>query len=303
MTRWFSSNSFVPVFLLFFLSPSGQVFSQEINKKSVEAISVAKQEIQIDGLLNEALWHEGTPAMGFTQQEPFIGEAAFVQTFVRLLYDEHNLYIGATLDDPHPEKIQAYEQKRDGAFNRSDAFAVIIDTYHDHQSAFFFETNPLSAKADALVSQEGNQINRDWDGNWEVKAAHTESGWSVEIKIPFKTLRFRSEDSQLWGIQFRRRVPHLKEISFWMPLSIEQSLYDISLAGHLSGIKITAQEKPFSLLPYIKGSYEKDQRAIDTGPHYKEEFGLDLRYRFLTHMTLDLTYNTDFLAEYLARRA
>lgn len=294
MTHWFHFNRFIPVFLLFLLSPSGKVFGQEIPKNSIEANSVATQEIQIDGLLNESPWQGGTIATEFTQQEPFVGNVARVRTTVRLVYDEHHLYIGAMLHDPQPGEIKADERQRDGAFNRSDAFAVLIDTYHDHQSAFFFETNPLSAMSDALVSQEGSQVNKDWDGLWKVKAARIQSGWSLEIKIPFKTLRFRSGNSKDWGIQFRRRVPHLKEISFWSPLSTEQTLFDVSLAGHLSGIETTSQDKPFSIKPYVKGSYERDPATTNTGSKFDEEFGLDFRYRFLTNMTLDLSYNTDF---------
>ncbi|NIT24480.1 MAG: hydrolase, partial [Candidatus Aminicenantes bacterium] len=127
-------------------------------KLSVQAKVVAKHEIQIDGLLNEVQWQSEKPATGFTQQEPYVGNPAQVQTIVRLLYDQHNLYIGATLYDPHPEEIEADERERDSSFDRSDAFAVLIDTYHDHQSAFFFETNPLSAMSDALISQEGVQV-------------------------------------------------------------------------------------------------------------------------------------------------
>lgn len=273
--------------LLFLLLPVAQNTgaAQEVAKVTLKGIRLEGFEMRIDGLLDEPVWHEGEAAGGFVQQQPVTGAAARAVSFVRIAYDDQYLYIGAMLHDPDPDAVQADERQRDGLFNRSDAFAVLIDTYHDHQSAFFFESNLLSAVSDALVSQEGVQINRNWDGKWEVLARRTSEGWSVEFRIPFETIRFRPGDAQTWGIQFRRRVPHLKEVSFWNPLTSEQNFFEVSRAGHLEGIEGYNPVRPFSMKPYVKGSYESETDF---------DGGLDLRYQFRTNLTLDLTYNTDF---------
>ena len=236
----------------------------------------------------------GKAASGFVQQEPDVGEAAQAKSFVHVAFDGQNLYIGARLDDPEPGRIRGDERREDAAFDRSDAFAVLIDTYHDHQNAFFFETTPLSAMADALISQEGGQVNRDWDGEWNVAAARTAGGWSVEFRIPFSTLRFRPGTGQTWGVQFRRRVPHLKEIAFWRPLTAEQRFFEVSRAGHLTGVDAAKSLRPLSLKPYAKGTYEDDGTGEMRRTDSDLDAGLDLRYRFRTNLTLDLTYNTDF---------
>ncbi|HIE65013.1 MAG TPA: hypothetical protein EYG28_09635 [Nitrospiria bacterium] len=280
--------------VILFFSGVGDILAQEPLKGSFEAIPVEVNSIRIDGLLQEPVWREGSSATVFTQQEPFVGVLSLTASEVRIAYDEGNLYIGAFLSDPRPDLVQGDERQEDALFDRSDAFAVLIDTYHDHQNGFFFETTPLSAMADALVSQEGSQVNRDWDGKWEVAARRTATGWSAEFRIPFETLRFRSGDAQTWGIQFRRRVPHLKEISFWSPLSAEQTFFEVSRAGHLRGVNPLTQVRPFSIKPYAKGSYVNDKTGINHISETDLDGGLDIRYRFRTNMTLDLTYNTDF---------
>ncbi len=270
------------------------VQAQEKQKRILNAISAETQIIKIDGILNETLWQLGDAADHFVQQEPHVGARALAHSFVRMAYDERYLYIAAILNDPKPEKIHADERQEDGRFDRSDAFAVLIDTYHDHQNGFFFESNPLSAMADALVSQEGSAINRDWDGSWQVAAQRTARGWSVEFKIPFETLRFRPGDGQTWGIQFRRRVPHLKEVSFWSPLSIEQNFFEISRSGHLEGIKVPNKKKLLSLKPYVRGAYQKDKTGANGSSDTDFDGGLDLRYQLRSNLSLDLTWNTDF---------
>lgn len=270
-----------------------KVLAQEAQKRVLQALSAETDSIEIDGLLNEALWQSGEAAANFIQQEPHVGTPALAKSFARIAYDEAHLYIGVILDDPDPAQIQADERQEDGRFERSDAFAILIDTYHDHQNAFFFESNPLSAQSDALVNQEGDSVNRDWDGRWTVAARRRPKGWSVEFKIPFETIRFRPGDTQTWGIQFRRRVPHLKEISFWSPLSNEHSFFEISRSGHLEGLKATTQVKPLSLKPYVKGTYQNNENGTNRS---KTDFdgGLDVRYQLQSNLALDLTYNTDF---------
>jgi len=272
----------------------GKIWAQEIQKPALKAIRLDGKTVQLDGRLEEAFWHLEGGARAFVQQEPHVGEAAQATSLVRVAFDEAALYIGAQLDDPQPDHIRADERREDADFERSDTFAVLIDTYHDHQSAFFFESTPLSAVADALVIQEGEAVNRDWDGNWQVAAKRTDRGWSIEFRIPFSSLRFRPGPDQRWGIQFRRRVPHLKEISFWSPLSAEQNFFEVSRAGHLKGLEVAKPIRPLSLKPYAKGTDQNDRVGTRKSSRADLEAGLDLRYRFRSNLTLDLTYNTDF---------
>ncbi|MFQ5543183.1 MAG: DUF5916 domain-containing protein [Nitrospiria bacterium] len=273
---------------------SGEASAQEAAKRSLRAIRLENGQVTVDGFVNEPIWQTGMAATGFVQQEPFVGSLSLAESFARVAYDESHLYIGALLNDPQPDLVRGDERQEDGLFDRSDAFAVLIDTYHDHQNGFFFETNLLSAMSDALVSQEGTEVNRDWDANWSVAAQRTETGWSVEFRIPFTALRFRPGEAQTWGIQFRRRVPHLKEVSFWSPLTSEQVFFEVSRAGHLNGVNTTKQVQPFAIKPYVKGAYQSDRTGTENISESDFDGGVDFRYRFRTNLTLDLTYNTDF---------
>lgn len=284
---------FVLFFLLVFPHPN-RAKGQELPKPSFDALRLDEQTITIDGILEEPVWRTGRPATGFIQQRPDIGAPAQAASFVWVAYDRSNLYIAAALHDPDPQLIRGDERHRDASLERSDTFSVLIDTYHDHQSAFFFETNILSAKSDAIVSQEGERVNRAWDGLWEAVARRDEQGWSVEIRIPFETLRFHPGKDQTWGIQFRRRALHFKEVSFWAPLTSEQLFFEVSRAGHLTGIDPSGESPPFSVKPYVRSSYQQNRTDAAEEREVDHDAGIDLRYRLQTDLILDLTFNTDF---------
>jgi len=282
------------LFFIALLLMTSLAYGQERPKPSLTAIQLRDQKITIDGRLDEPVWQTGEAATDFVDKEPIAGVFSVAQSFVRVAYDQDNLYIGADLRDPDPSLVYADERQRDAGFDRSDSFWVLIDTYHDHQTGFLFETNPLSAMSDALVSQDGRKIEQNWDGLWEVAARRTETGWSVEFRIPFSTLRFQPGASQIWGIQFRRRIPHLKEVSFWSPIARDQLDWAFSLAGHLTGMEATRQENRLSIKPYAKGSYQRSRIDDRNLRELDDDAGVDLRYKFQTNLTLDLTYNTDF---------
>ena len=165
----------------------------------IEAFKINDGDIKVDGELEESYWQIAPAATGFVQFEPVSGKKATERTEVKLLYDEYNLYIGAILYDSNPDGIIADEMRRDSDLERNDSFMVILDTYHDHRNGFYFETNPLGAKADALVFDEGRSVNYDWDGVWWSEAKKTSNGWQVEIRIPFSTLRFNKKNSGVMG--------------------------------------------------------------------------------------------------------
>jgi hypothetical protein len=280
--------------LLFFLFRNSPVEGTEPAKSSLTAIQLHGETISIDGLLEEPVWRSGSPASGFIEMEPTNGAAAAAAAFVRVAYDENYLYVAADLHDPEPDLVYGYERQRDTQYERSDSFAVMIDAYHDHQNGFFFETNPLSAMSDALINRQRGQVNWDWDGLWDAASRKTSTGWSVEMRIPLTTLRFQPGAAQVWGIQFRRRTPHLKEVSFWSPLTREQDPFDLSLAGHLTGIGTTRQEHRLSIKPYGRGAYRLDRSDSYDRSDSDHDAGIDLRYHFRSNLTLDLTFNTDF---------
>ncbi len=272
--------------------PLPSILSAE-TKPSIIAKKVEPGHITIDGMLDESGWQEATPVTGFVQREPRPGEQATERTEVRVLFDRDNLYIGAILYDSSPQDIIADEMRRDADFRRNEAFAIIIDTYHDHRNGFFFETNPLGARADALSFDEGDSIDFDWDGVWWVAAKITEEGWQVEIKIPFTTLRYDMMRLQPWGIQFRRIIKHKDEEVYWPVILLNESIWDVSRAGHLKGLRDIKAGRNIEVKPYLIVGAER-LPSKGEGTEAVKDAGLDVKYGIDPNLTLDLTYNTDF---------
>jgi hypothetical protein len=158
------------------------------------------EAIRVDGLLDEPAWARAAPAGGFRQIEPREGEPATEDTEVRVLYDDTNLYVGVRALDREPAKVVARILQRDrvllaGIDNRArwagdDGVAILLDPFLDGRNGFLFATNPNGAEFDALVSDESASYNVDWRGVWRVAARRTAEGWSAELAIPFRTLRY-----------------------------------------------------------------------------------------------------------------
>jgi hypothetical protein len=201
-----------------------------------------ESQIVIDGILDEREWSLVEPATDFIQNEPNMGEPASERTEVRLLYDDENLYLGIyCFDSAGREGITVTDITRDYVVADNDHFAVIFDTFDDDRNGLAFATNPVGAKRDVQTTQDGERSNADWNTIWDVKTQITDSGWQVEMAIPFRSLRFRDSQQQVWGINFNRRIRRNNETSHWSPIPRPYRLNRVSLAGELEGINGISQ--------------------------------------------------------------
>ena len=270
---------------------------------------------EIDGdVLGEAIWDDIVPATGFLQNTPDEGQPASERTEVRIIYTEDTVYFGIVCYVNDPSTIIVSDSRRDSSLNDTDSFQIIIDTYLDKQNGFLFGTNPAGLEYDGQVTNEGQGggrfgggvvrrsgsqqqrgsgggFNVNWDGVWQVSAEISELGWTAEIAIPFRTLRYPSGDVQTWGLNFQRNIRSRNEQSYWAPLPRQFRLHRLSLAGALQGIEVPPQRN-LKLTPYVLG--EALRRTDDTKTTALGDFGADLKYSVTPSMTLDLTYSTDF---------
>ena len=138
---------------------------------------------------------------------------------------------------------------------------MILDTFHDERNGYRFATNPLGAKWDAQMVNEGRDINSNWDGIWSVKTQVGATGWYAEMAIPFRTLRFSDADVQTWGINFLRRVRRHNEDSLWAPLPRIYRIDRVSMAGTLEGMRGIRPGSDLRLKPYGLSS----AHAVGTG--------------------------------------
>jgi hypothetical protein len=280
-----------------YTQPQIKVYDKHIPEESgiVTAVKVSTDAILMDGKLNEEIWQTASPATGFLQFEPLSGSHASEKTEVRVLYDEVNLYIGATLYDSYPEGIIADEMRMGADLDRNDNFMIIVDTFHDHRNGFFFKTNPLGTKVEALAFDEGKHVNYNWEGVWWSEATQTSEGWQVEMKIPFSTLRFNNEKDQTWGVNFGRYIRRKNEYVYWSYVPLDASQWRVSLAGHLDGIEKVRQGKNLHIKPYlsVKQLEEKNISGRKNNSILLDT-GADVKYLISPNLTADLTLNPDF---------
>ncbi len=292
----------LPVFMLVlhFLFVSEQAWAQSNEsaaKRTVAAYALSDgDDVRLDGRLDEPFWDWILPADNFLQREPQEGAASTEKTEVRIAYDRNSLYIGATLYDSDPGGILAYEKQRDGSLHSDDRFMLILDTFLDGRTGYFFETNPAGMMGDGLIRVSARQgLNMSWDGIWEAQVSRGDYGWSAEIEIPFRTLNFDPR-GDTWGINFQRTIRRRNEETLWSGWLLNQSLYRPVFAGHLTHLNGMSQGLGLEVKPYGAASWKQDTND-DDGQLYTQtpaDVGADLTYSVTPSLRASLTVNTDF---------
>lgn len=245
----------------------------------------------IDGLLDEDLWLTAPRTEPFTQKEPIEGGPPSESTQVRIVYTENSLFLGIVCSDSSPENIIATELRRDGDLTKDDSIWILIDSFHDHRNAFLFATNPFGTQYDALIIDEGDEVNEEWDEVWRVASHQDEQGWTVEIEIPIKAIRLRAQGGDV-GLEFQRIIRRNNEFVFWNSWNRNFKFEAISQAGHLTGLKGLRLGSRWRLKPYVLGGIGK--KGIG-GWNNSSAIGIDdLKWRPTSTLTADFTYNTDF---------
>ena len=283
----------MPLALLLLSTVSAAASAQSV-VPDVQATRVAEPPT-IDGRLSEPMWESAPAITEFRQRDPEEGAPASEATSVWILYDEENLYIGARLDDTEPGRILANELRRDSDMDSDDTFAVILDTYRDRRNGFLFRVNPNGARFDAVVRNEG-QPEEDWTEEWRAEAVIGPQGWTVEIAIPFKTLRFDREDSQVWGFDLQRVIRRKNEDVYWTNWSRDFDFEHVSQAGTLAGLERIRQGTRIRIQPYaVAGVESLDATEASGSPSGIGEVGIDdLKIAVTPNLTADIAINPDF---------
>jgi len=275
---------------------NNKILRETNGKRYITAIRT-ETPLKIDGLLNDQAWRTAQFQGQFTQREPEEGAPASEKTEVGVLYDKKNLYIGVKCYDSEADKIIAREMRRDAIVDDDDYFELVLDTYHDHRTGYYFITNPHGVKREAVLANEGRDYNPAWDGVWLCKAKITDGGWFVEIAIPWKTLRFEEQGSSVWGINFARMIRRNNEHVYWQLIPRDfgrgAGLFRLSEAGSLHGIADAKMGGNLELRPYFLGGMENDQNTNFTTDRLGD-IGLDAKVALTANLALDLTLNTDF---------
>jgi hypothetical protein len=243
--------------------------------------------ITVDGALDEAGWHQAPTIGELTQRQPDEGQSPTQRTDVRLLYDRDYLYIGVNAYDAEPHRVIGTQMARDVSLASDDRIEILLDTFRDQRSAFYFATNPAGALVDGLVAN--GQLNTDWDAIWDVRTRRTDQGWSAEFAIPFKSLSFPSA-STVWGFNVARHIYRRLEENRWSGATLDTQLYQLSEAGELTNLEGLTQGIGLDVRPFLAGRWLRTEGNSDGNG----EPGLDVFYNITPSLKLTATFNTDF---------
>src|SRR6266853_2216193 len=236
-------------------SPSPTPLSQDSKGPRRVHTTRTTDTIKIDGMLDEAAWSLVQPATDFLQQQPNEGAPASERTEVRVLFDDKNIYFGIRAFDSDAKHINARELVRDADFSNDDIIAIVLDTYHDRRNGFRFVVNPLGTQQDALITDEGRDINVTWNGAWISAGRIDDKGYTVEIEIPLTTLRFK-EGIEAWGLNISRMIRRRNELSLWTSWQRSFGLERVSQAGELSGVEDVKRRRLIEVKPYVSGGWQ-----------------------------------------------
>ena len=187
---------------------------------------------------------------------------------------------------------------RRDASTEADQFEVAFDSYHDHNTSFVFGINPSGVKTDRVVGNDGFSSDVGWDPVWAVATRVDSAGWTVEMRIPLSQLRFSTAASQVWGINFFRRIQRKAEQVTFAYSSPSDRGY-ASFFAHLYGIERLPKSRRLEVAPYATTRQERiDPRAahnpFNDGSRQVAGAGLDAKYGLTSGLTLDATVNPDF---------
>jgi hypothetical protein len=266
---------------------------------TVRAIKLATP-LTVDGVLDEEVYAREKPFGGLIQVAPRYGEPMTERSDVWVLYDDKNVYLTCRCwDSAPPDEWIVNELRRDtNGLRNNDHIGVMFDTFYDRRSGFGFYTNPLGARADYSVVDEGGS-NTDWNPVWTSKTGRFDGGWTVEMAIPLKSIRYRAGDDQVWGIQLRRSVRRKNEWAYLTPvprsLAGPQALNRVSAGGTLVDLDLPPAGLNLELKPYAVARMTTDRLlATPVSNDFGSEIGGDARYSITPNLTADITVNTDF---------
>ncbi|HJZ80676.1 MAG TPA: DUF5916 domain-containing protein [Pyrinomonadaceae bacterium] len=258
----------------------------------------------IDGKLDDEIWKSAVVLKDFYQTQPGDNIAPTKPTEVFLGYDAKFIYVAFHCFD-EPDKVRATIPKRDNIWN-DDYVGILFDTFNDGRKAYEFDFSPYGIQADGIWTDgQGEDFNPDIV--MESKGVITEDGWSVEVAIPFKSLRYVAGKDKLWGAHFWRRIKRVNnELDMWMPMNRDISSW-LAQEGHLAGLEGISTERTLELIPSVTVSETGKRKPsylplgagqLDPGRLVNEpvkfDLGLTGKYTITPNVTLDFALNPDF---------
>ncbi len=253
----------------------------------------------IDGKLDEEVWKKAAQFKDFVQTEPGDRIPPSKETIAYMGYDEKHLYIAFMCFD-EPDKIRASVAKRDRV-GGEDYVGVFLDTYNDQRRAYILQFNPFGIQGDGIKTAGDFRSDFSVDIIMESKGVILTNGWSVEVKIPFKSLRYEAGKGKFWGVDFWRRIDRLnREIVGWQP--IVRGVPELQQLGRITGLDEIKTERTLEITPSITLSETGERVESPVPPGFSRfvnhpvdtDIGVSIKYQITPNVTLDAAINPDF---------
>jgi len=286
--------------------PEGERYTGTAAELEVLTPSVESAEIDVNGRLDEAVWAQAALLDGFTQFDPVEGSEASQRTEVMVIVDRDAIYFGIRAFDEDPAGIRATLAGRDSYIFSDDYIRFVLDTFNDQRRAYVFTVNPFGVQHDGLWNEGGggsgrgrgsfgSPIDANPDFLWASDGRLTEWGYEVEVRVPFKSLRFPEVDLQSWGLQVERKIQRNGYESSWAPIT-GNIANKLTQTGTLTGLQSLDPGLFLEINPFVTGSRAG---AVDEFGEFGHESptgeaGFNATYGLTSNLTLDGTYNPDF---------
>jgi hypothetical protein len=288
--------------------PAAQPSTPAVDGKGSPTVTIPRIEAQVtvDGRLDEDVWARAARLGGFWQYQPVDGRPAEERTDVLLWYSPTALHIGIIAYDREPGSVRATVADRDN-LDRDDTVSVYLDTFNDRRRAFVFTVNPLGIQQDGVLSEtgfnagmmfggsmSGSSVDKNPDYEWDSRGRRTDDGFVVEVRIPFKSLRYPGNGPQTWGLNIQRKVQRTGYVDTWTDARRANSSF-LSQAGAIDGIHDMKRGVVTELQPFVTTA--SNGVAVQSGKFERGDIevnpGANLRFGF-TNLSIDATVNPDF---------
>ncbi len=282
-----------------------ETYDGSAGETSISTPHIAAPDIRVDGRLDEDAWERAALLRGFTQYDPVEGRPATQRTEVLLFVSDHAIHMAVRAFDTDPGEIRAALSDRDNVVRRDDYVRLTLDTFNDQRRAWVFIVNPLGVQQDGVWLEGGGGGRRgrfgppiDWNPDflWESGASIEDWGWTAEVEIPFKSLRFPKRDLQTWGLQVVRRIERFGYEEAWAPITRDR-VNQLEQSGSLTDLRGLDPGLFLEINPVMTSSIngsidDATNRFNREGPN--GDFGVNLTYGLTSNLTLDGTINPDF---------
>ncbi|MEP6573273.1 MAG: DUF5916 domain-containing protein [Gemmatimonadota bacterium] len=281
-------------------SPAQDTTSSHLRTVTIPRIEA---EAQIDGVMDEPVWQQATRLSGFHQYQPVDSRPAEEETEVLVWYAPHAIYFGIIAHDKTPAAIHATVADRDN-LDADDRVTIYLDTFNDRRRAFMFGVNPLGSQKDGVRTEggftagslTGGTTDLSPDYLWESKGRITPEGYVVEIRIPFKSLRYPGGGQQEWGINIVRDVQRTGYEDTWTDTRRANASFLLQ-SGTMNGLHDLQRGVTTEIQPFVTANSDGVRDPATNGfdrNNLAVNSGVNLRLGLTSSLSVDATYNPDF---------